>query len=308
MSSSDILSGERWAGEVASKLDCCNFGLLCLTRENLESPWLHFEAGAIVKSVANGRAVPLALDIEPTDIRPPLGHFQAKRVNEADLLQLIRDMNASANEPVPETRLEKTFCKFWPDLESSLHLIPSLNDGGAETRSSDDKLEEVLATVRRIEATMPAMPPRTSAQSSMATCPQCHGSGVERAVSRRELVPTVLTTACGLCGGVGIVPISEGEAIPRPSGGGGRLLTALEVYIMRAVSHMTMPTVAEIKAEVNERLAAGNRNVDIAITRLISKGYLAAEVREPEHGMRGQQRRYSITEQGRAALAAAMEP
>jgi len=48
MSASDIDPGQRWNREVAEKLAGSTFGILCLTEENLNAPWILFEAGAIV--------------------------------------------------------------------------------------------------------------------------------------------------------------------------------------------------------------------------------------------------------------------
>ena len=49
MSDSDIPKGKRWALELAGQLAGANFGLVCLTPENLYSPWVNFEAGALSK-------------------------------------------------------------------------------------------------------------------------------------------------------------------------------------------------------------------------------------------------------------------
>jgi hypothetical protein len=50
MSAEEIGKGERWSINLAKELESSNFGLVCLTPENVNAPWLHFEAGAILKS------------------------------------------------------------------------------------------------------------------------------------------------------------------------------------------------------------------------------------------------------------------
>ena len=49
LSSSDIMAGTRWANELAENLDKIDFGILCLTQDNVNSPWILFEAGALSK-------------------------------------------------------------------------------------------------------------------------------------------------------------------------------------------------------------------------------------------------------------------
>jgi hypothetical protein len=51
LSQSDIEPGERWASEVSKELEVSNFGIICVTKENTESPWILFEAGALAKSL-----------------------------------------------------------------------------------------------------------------------------------------------------------------------------------------------------------------------------------------------------------------
>jgi len=51
LSEEDIQKGKRWRPEVAKALSETHFGILCLTPDNLLSPWIHFEAGALAKSI-----------------------------------------------------------------------------------------------------------------------------------------------------------------------------------------------------------------------------------------------------------------
>ena len=44
---SDIEKGARWNTEIAQELEDSKIGILCITRENLNSAWLLFEAGAL---------------------------------------------------------------------------------------------------------------------------------------------------------------------------------------------------------------------------------------------------------------------
>lgn len=61
LSQADIAAGERWADKIAKELEGCNFGILSVTRENIASPWILFEAGALAKLMQEGRVIPLIL-------------------------------------------------------------------------------------------------------------------------------------------------------------------------------------------------------------------------------------------------------
>jgi hypothetical protein len=77
--SSDIGAGQRWNREIDKELSKTDFGILCLTRENLQERWILFEAGALAKRVGeDARVVPYLIDdLRPEDLKPPLGLFQA---------------------------------------------------------------------------------------------------------------------------------------------------------------------------------------------------------------------------------------
>ena len=68
MSDDAIRSGARWSDAIAQSLDESDFGIICVTRDNLDAPWLLFEAGALAKRFKTARVVPLCIDLAPSDI------------------------------------------------------------------------------------------------------------------------------------------------------------------------------------------------------------------------------------------------
>src|SRR3989304_7947901 len=47
MSELDIPSGAKWQSTLDDELMTADFGIVCLTPENLSSPWVLFESGAL---------------------------------------------------------------------------------------------------------------------------------------------------------------------------------------------------------------------------------------------------------------------
>ena len=43
----DVSKGSRWSSEISKELEDSAIGIICLTKENLEAPWIMFEAGAL---------------------------------------------------------------------------------------------------------------------------------------------------------------------------------------------------------------------------------------------------------------------
>jgi hypothetical protein len=81
MSDSEIEKGSRSLEEITRALAGCKVGIVCLTPENTERPWILYEAGCLSKSIDDRTRLCTYLigDMQPSDIRPPLGMFQVNR-------------------------------------------------------------------------------------------------------------------------------------------------------------------------------------------------------------------------------------
>lgn len=150
ISNSDIEAGERWANEVAKELEISNFGIICLTKENISSPWILFEAGALAKFMMEGRVIPLLLDIEFKDIVGPLAQFQSKKFYKNGIFEIVCAINKLSSSPVPDARLTQLFETLWPQLENKVAAIPE-SETKTKNRPQHEVLEELVSGVRGLE-------------------------------------------------------------------------------------------------------------------------------------------------------------
>lgn len=154
-SSSDIDKGARWSNEIAAELEASKIGLIILTNENLEAPWLMFEAGALSKSLDKARVCPMLFGIEPTDLSGPLVQFQAAVFSKDEVLKVMKTINSQLGDAALESNvLDSVFEKWWPDLETKITaIIAKSSNTNKESRSDRDLLEEVLSITRSIYIT-----------------------------------------------------------------------------------------------------------------------------------------------------------
>jgi hypothetical protein len=151
LSQADISAGDRWAQEVSKELATSNFGIICVTQENLVSPWILFEAGALAKSLEGAKVIPLLLGLEFSDISGPLAQFQAKKLGKEGLSEIVQSINQSATSPEPEDRIKDRFAGLWSDVEKRIEAIPAQAPGAKHARPQHEILEELVATVRGVE-------------------------------------------------------------------------------------------------------------------------------------------------------------
>ena len=147
----DTEKGAKWGLEISRELDESHIGIICLTRDNTEKPWILFEAGALSKSLERGRACTLLFDVEPADIKGPLTSFQATRFLRDDFKRLFGVINSAAGDAgLEKTVLDNVFDMWWPKLEEEIKEILKSYDGGAKKarRSERDILEELLELTR----------------------------------------------------------------------------------------------------------------------------------------------------------------
>src|SRR5260370_7683582 len=75
VSSEDIAKGARWSASIAAELQASSYGIICVTRENSESPWINFEAGALSREIEKSFVTPSFFYLKTPALRGPLPHF-----------------------------------------------------------------------------------------------------------------------------------------------------------------------------------------------------------------------------------------
>jgi hypothetical protein len=152
---SDIEKGTRWSADIGQELDNSMAGIFCVTKDNINSQWLMFEAGAISKKVDQSLVCPILLGLENSDINGPLTQFQTTLFEKSDFKKLISDLNnANKDNPLEEKVLNTVFEKFWPELEEKISAIlkaEGIDDAkNADVRSDREVLEEILDLSRSL--------------------------------------------------------------------------------------------------------------------------------------------------------------
>jgi hypothetical protein len=116
----DIIKGAKWLNEITKKLQNTNFGIFCITPENINSNWIHYEAGVIDNLPKKTYVCPLLFELEIDEIkRGPLFQFQFTKFNKDDLLTLFKDINkqCSPSKKIDNDTLTDNFNNHWSDFE-----------------------------------------------------------------------------------------------------------------------------------------------------------------------------------------------
>lgn len=155
VSSEDIHKGERWSNDVSEELEASNFGIICVTKENVSAPWIQFEAGALSKIIESSRVCPFLLDAKISELSDPFKQFQVTLFKKDDIKKLIHSINSSCiSGSLEKAILDRAFEIWWPQLESKLQEILEssevINEIAATVENNTNSvLEEILDLTRQ---------------------------------------------------------------------------------------------------------------------------------------------------------------
>ncbi|MGB8170353.1 MAG: TIR domain-containing protein [Chthoniobacteraceae bacterium] len=151
LSSNDIDAGALWTNDLFMALDTSTVGIICLTEDNLQKPWVHFEAGALATKVEKARVCPLLIGLSPDDVRHPLAAFNLKTTAKKDVFDIMRMINDSrGDQKLQSGELEEAFEDRWDRFASELEKILTSDPEPHPSRRPDmpAMVSEILATVR----------------------------------------------------------------------------------------------------------------------------------------------------------------
>jgi hypothetical protein len=186
ISSEDIEKGTAWFPHISNELANSDFGIICLTPENIESRWVHFEAGALACKFSNKKVAPVLIELEEAQLRPPLSQLNFTRFKKDDVLKLMAAINGNLKKPLVEDNLKKSFERWWSPFEQKVNealkqfrLVSAIMP---KRRDDREILEEILSLMRSITtpnpwgnpawAVDPFNPPMLAGLAALAAPPQ----------------------------------------------------------------------------------------------------------------------------------------
>lgn len=150
--SDELEKGIRWSETIALELAKANFGIICVTPENVDAAWLNFEAGALAK-IVDDRVAPFLTDLAPSDVVGPLNQFHMTQPNFKDVERLVDSINASSDNPLTALQITSAVKMWWPKLQETLEGIhpPQATVVPDKKRDAEDLIPEILERVRDIQ-------------------------------------------------------------------------------------------------------------------------------------------------------------
>ncbi|MBX3119033.1 MAG: TIR domain-containing protein [Fimbriimonadaceae bacterium] len=146
----DIEKGSFWFQEINENLKEAKTGIMFITQENRDRPWMLFEAGALATKIGKPRLIPLLFDMQPSELTGPLANLNVAVFNKDEIKKVVMTINGQVEEQrLDPAVLDSVFEKWWPDLDDAVATILSQEDHKiSPSRPTEDILEELLALGR----------------------------------------------------------------------------------------------------------------------------------------------------------------
>jgi hypothetical protein len=139
--------GKEWFPQLIKGLTVADAAIICLTPENLDSRWMHFEAGMIFRS-GKAKALPIYLGAQVEHIKEPLNAIQASPCTKEGSWRMVEALASRGR--LDRRAIASRFDREWSDFEKFLHNIeaPQLaevlsdHEGLFHRKTFDEPVEE----------------------------------------------------------------------------------------------------------------------------------------------------------------------
>ncbi|GEM_PF-3211279 len=124
----DMSLGKVWVRDLSQHLATSKFGILVITPENVNSPWVIFEAGVLMKDFDSGRVIPYLVSFDGKDLETgPLAMLQATKADENGTMQLINAIRISQDnsEKEKDDVIKWRFNQCWKEFSEEIDKINS---------------------------------------------------------------------------------------------------------------------------------------------------------------------------------------
>tara|TARA_R110002111_G_scaffold100976_6_gene156511 strand:+ start:70501 stop:71322 length:822 start_codon:yes stop_codon:yes gene_type:complete len=127
MSAMDINKGKDWFDELDNFLGEAKAVIVCLTPENVHSPWIYYECGHVAGSQKSNLICPYLLeDMSMSLSDGPLRRFQHTQAEKEDTFQLVKSLNDKLSTTLDSDILGENFEREWTGLQSTLNRIRNI--------------------------------------------------------------------------------------------------------------------------------------------------------------------------------------
>ncbi len=117
-SAEDIPSGSEWFAKIKTELQTCKVGILCITKENFDSPWINFESGAMI--ACNIDVIPILFGASRLSYSSPMNSINNVTFEKEEFCKFMQNLNMQLGEIVPQANIEKKAKQLFTNFKAKI--------------------------------------------------------------------------------------------------------------------------------------------------------------------------------------------
>ncbi len=130
VSDSDIASGSYWRSDLNDALKRSDAGIICITKDSVNAPWLMFEAGAL--AIQDISIIPLLIDCDQQKFSTsPLQRYQFVELeNQKQFYKMIMDLFHALDirtTDICSDQVEKNYTLLKEKTRETIDFLHSIN-------------------------------------------------------------------------------------------------------------------------------------------------------------------------------------
>lgn len=117
-SAADIPSGTEWFAKIKTELQKCQVGILCITKENFDSPWINFESGAMI--ACNIDVIPVLFGASRLSYKSPMDSINNITFEKEEFCKFMQNLNKELGAIIPQDTIEKKARQLFSSLKGKI--------------------------------------------------------------------------------------------------------------------------------------------------------------------------------------------
>lgn len=119
----------------------------------------------MVTGLGKSHVATILLDLDYPDLQQPLNQFNGLRLNREGAWHLVKSFNKLSDRPIKDKVLERTFDRFWSDLDEAYSLL--FPDSRESAKDIVQPVHIVPPPTGAIFGTRAANPPKRKGKKGM---------------------------------------------------------------------------------------------------------------------------------------------
>lgn len=153
VSNVDIASGTDWWITISSELKSCNLGILCISNENLDAPWIYYEAGGMASREIPTIPLLIGCGIDSLGESPLRGKQMIDFQKREEFVKMVTEINEYFNNLLPSRFAKEIVEKGYDELNRDLSsVISTLKNSKPYLQSYAEKKHDAGIIIRNAQS------------------------------------------------------------------------------------------------------------------------------------------------------------